>query len=112
VYSIPAKQKLTLREIADHWSGEIQPRMEPSKVLHNLVKAWWRGELIVLNGPSRAEMLRVLYKLYQDRIGFLASGLEEPVSSKVLPDVVANRTAQLMCDEQHDAKTIAFRREA
>jgi hypothetical protein len=86
VYPIPAKQRLSLWDIADHWSREIRPRREPWEVRDDLVKAWWRGELTAANGPSRPEMLRLLYKSYQDRIAFSAPGLGEPVSSKVLSD--------------------------
>ncbi len=85
MYPISAKQKLTLLDIAVHWSREIEPRIEPSEVLDGLVKAWWRGELTATNGPSRHETLRALYKSYQDRIAFTAPGLKEPVSSKTLP---------------------------
>jgi len=86
MYPIPAKQKLTLLDIADHWSREIEPPMGPSEVLDGLIKAWWRGELTAANGPSRPEMLRALYKNYQDRIKFVPPGLDEPVSTKTLPD--------------------------
>jgi hypothetical protein len=86
VYPIPAKQRLTLRDIADHWSREIKPRREPWEVLDGLVKAWWRGELTAVNGPSRPEMLWTLYKNYQDRIAFVVPGLEEPAISRALPD--------------------------
>jgi hypothetical protein len=86
VYPIPAKQKLFLLDIANHWSREIEPRMKLSEVLDGLVKAWWRGDLKAANGPSRPEMLWALYKDYQDRIAFIVPGLEEPSSSTALPD--------------------------
>lgn len=86
MHPIPAKQKLTLSEIANLWSREIALRMEPSEVMDGLVKAWWRGELTAANGPSRPEMLWALYKNYQDRIAFIVPGLEEPAISRALPD--------------------------
>jgi hypothetical protein len=86
VYPISAKEALFLWDIADHWSGEITPRMKPFKVLDGLVKAWWRGELTAVNGPSRLEMLRVLYKKYRDQIAFVIPESEEPTQWEVLPD--------------------------
>jgi hypothetical protein len=86
LYPIPAEQKLFLYEIADHWSREIKPRRERWEVLDGLVKAWWRGELKAANGPSRPEMLRLLYENYQDQIAFVVPGFEEPTKWEVLPD--------------------------
>jgi len=86
MYPIPAEQNLSLLDIAKHWSREITPRVEPLEVLDGLIKAWWRGELKPANGPSRADMLRVLYKNHQDQIAFVAPGLDEPPSTKELPD--------------------------
>jgi hypothetical protein len=86
VYPIPAKIRLTLCDIANHWSGEIKPHMDTSEVLNGLAKAWWRGELTATNGPSRPKMLWALYKDYQDRIAFVVPGLQEPAIFEVLPD--------------------------
>jgi hypothetical protein len=86
MYPIPAEQNLSLTDIANHWSREITPRVEPREVLDGLIKAWWRGELKAASPPSRADMLRALYKTYQDRIAFVAPGLDEPPSAKELPD--------------------------
>ena len=86
MYPISAKQNLTLLEIARHWSREITPPMKEAEVLDGLIEAWWRSELIATQGPSRADMLRVIYKTYQDRVAFTAPGLEESASTKALPD--------------------------
>jgi hypothetical protein len=86
MYPIPANQKLKLLDIANHWSREITPPVTPREVLEGLIKAWWRGELATASGQSRADMLRVLYAKYQDRIAFIVPGLPDPASTRELPD--------------------------
>ncbi len=39
------EKSLTLFQIADEWSREIQPARSLDELLNELVTAWWRGEL-------------------------------------------------------------------
>ena len=72
MFPISSKRKLPCIEIADYWSRETTVRIKPPEVFDDLIKAWWRGELKAANGASRPDMLRALYKNYQDRIAFVA----------------------------------------
>jgi hypothetical protein len=61
MFPIPSARKLSLAEIADYWSREIQPSASPQELRDVLAKAWWRGELIAANGSSRLSVLREHY---------------------------------------------------
>jgi hypothetical protein len=86
LYPIQASRSLTLLEIVDHWSREIKPARSRKELLDFLSQAWWRGEIDLAVGLRRVQLLRVLYKNYQNKIAFVVPGKAEPKSFKKLPD--------------------------
>ena len=53
----PADRNLTLDEIADDWSREIQPPRSKNELATELCKAWWRGEFEATRGPKRHQKI-------------------------------------------------------
>jgi hypothetical protein len=53
---------LTFREIANYWSGEINPSVSSTDLLRLLERAWWHGEVVGEAGLTRLTLLRVLVK--------------------------------------------------
>jgi hypothetical protein len=78
MFPIPYNRRLPLSLIADYWSREAQPAATKRETVTELIQAWWRGELIGSNGPSRLGMLRWLFRNLQDRVAFMAPGVEAP----------------------------------
>jgi hypothetical protein len=78
MFPIPSGRKLSFIEIAKYWSGEITPSVSPKELRDTISKAWWRGELVAENGPSRLNLLRALYLNCADFIAFAIPGMEEP----------------------------------
>jgi hypothetical protein len=79
-------KSLTLFQIADDWSREIQPARSLDELLNELVMAWWRGELEVVSGPTRLKLLKALFKNGQAEIPFWVNGADLPQTSWELPD--------------------------
>ena len=80
------EKSLTLFQIADDWSREIQPARSLDELLNELVTAWWRGELHAGNGPTRLKLLRALFKTSRAEIPFWIKGEDFPQTSWELPD--------------------------
>ncbi len=80
------EKSLTLFQIADDWSREIQPARSLDELLNELVKAWWRGELDAGSGPTRLKLLRALFKTSRAEIPFWVKGEDPPQTSWELPD--------------------------
>jgi hypothetical protein len=63
-----SKDKLSIREITDYWSREMQPPASPNELLACFERAWWLGEILGdLRLPSRLELLKSLFKLMRNR---------------------------------------------
>jgi hypothetical protein len=86
MFPIPSEQTLSLTDIANYWSGEITPRVPPRTLRDALSKAWWRGELVAANGPSRVHLLRALHSKCADEIAFAVLGEPAPPCSRPLDD--------------------------
>jgi hypothetical protein len=86
MFPIPADEKLSLFDIADYWAKEVTPRCTPIELLILLAKAWWRGDLLADNGPTRVKVLRALYTSFPDRIAFYVAGAAENPGVRELPD--------------------------
>jgi len=75
MFPIPTDRTLSIREIAEYWSGDIHPTVSPRKLRESMVQAWWRGEPLGANAPMPIDELRALYALYKsgsnDRVAFL-----------------------------------------
>ena len=80
------EKSLTLFQIADDWSREIQPARSLDELLNELVMAWWRGELHAENGPTRLKLLRALFKTGRAEIPFWVKGEDAPQTSWELAD--------------------------
>jgi hypothetical protein len=78
MYPIPSERKLSVVEIAKHWSREIDPPALAQELRDVISKAWWRGELIATNAPSRLSVLRYYYLKSAKFIAFAIPNTEEP----------------------------------
>lgn len=86
MFPIPSGRTLSLIDIAKYWSREIKPSASPHELRDTLSRAWWRGELVAANGPSRVDALRALHSKCADDIAFVAPGTPEPLHSRLLDD--------------------------
>jgi hypothetical protein len=86
MFPIPPGRKLSFIEIAEYWSGEIKPPTRPQVLLIAIGQAWWRGELVAANGPSRLKVLRTLYSTCTDSIAFIIPDMTVPPQSKLRDD--------------------------
>ena len=78
MFPIPSERKLSVVEIAEHWSGEIEPPASAQQLRDVISKAWWCGELIAANGASRLSVLRGYYLRSAHFIAFATPNAEEP----------------------------------
>jgi hypothetical protein len=78
MFPIPSERKLSVVEIAKHWSREIDPPALAQELRDVISKAWWRGELIAANGASRLSVLRGYYLRSAKFIAFAIPNTEEP----------------------------------
>src|SRR6516162_9482713 len=78
MFPIPSERKLSVVEIAKHWSREIEPPASPQELRDVISKAWWRGELIATDGASRLSVLRGYYSRSAKFIAFAVPNTEEP----------------------------------
>jgi len=80
MFPIPTDRTLSIREIAEYWSGDIHPTVSPRKLRESMVQAWWRGELLAANVPTPIDELRALYSLHKsgsnDRVAFVVPGVD------------------------------------
>jgi hypothetical protein len=86
MYPISADQNLGLREIADHWAGELGQPNRDDQLLQNLIRAWWAGEFGPVEAERRLPALKLLYKYHRNDMTFLISGDVEPETTRELPD--------------------------
>jgi hypothetical protein len=86
MFPIPSGQTLSFTDIANYWSREIKPSASPRELRDKISEAWWRGELVAANGPSRVHLLRSLYSKCADYIAFAIPGAPEPPCFRVLDD--------------------------
>jgi hypothetical protein len=86
MFPIPSGQTLSFIDIADYWSREINPSASPHELRDTISKAWWRGELVAANGPSRVNLVRALYSKCADSIAFAIPGVPDPPCSRLLDD--------------------------
>lgn len=61
-----SEDKLSIRDITDYWSREIQPPASPNELLACFERAWWRGE-INASQITRLELLKRLFKSMRSR---------------------------------------------
>jgi len=73
-----SEKPLTLYQIADDWSREIQPARSLDELLNELVPAWWRGELHAVSGPTRLKLLKALFKTSRTEVPFWVKGEAPP----------------------------------
>jgi hypothetical protein len=78
MYPIPSERKLSVVEIAKHWSREIKPPAPAQELRDDISKAWWRGELVAPNAPSRLGVLQHYYLMSAKFIAFAIPNTEEP----------------------------------
>jgi hypothetical protein len=86
MFPIPSGRKLSLIEIARYWSREIRPSASPEELRLALGTAWWRGELVTANSPSRLNLLRTLYLRCADYIASVIPDMPEPPTTRLLDD--------------------------
>ena len=86
MFPIPSGRKLSFFEICKYWSREIKPSASSQELRITLSKAWWRGELVAENGPSRLNLLRGIYSTRADFIAFIIPDETEPPQTKPLDD--------------------------
>jgi hypothetical protein len=84
MFPVSAKRRLSFTKIADYWSREIRAR--PLEILNELGRAWWRGQLTAVSGPSRADVFRGIYQLYSNRISFATRDSPDPPLGQELSD--------------------------
>ena len=84
MFPIPSERKLSVGEIARYWSRQIEPPASPQELRDTISKAWWRGELIATNAPSRLTVLRHYYLKSAKFIAFAIPNTEEP--PQLVPD--------------------------
>ena len=111
MYPIPASRSLTLHEIADHWSREIEPRRTKEELLRDLGRAFWRGEFTPTVGPTRLKFLISLFRTSRATLTFWVKGKRRPktlwfqadksallLELSVLP--IPNKSPKTWTDEQ------------
>jgi len=76
--SDPSERKLSVVEIAEYWSREIRLSAPPQNLRDVIGKAWWSGDLIAANSPSRLSVLRHYYLAPAEFIAFAVPDTEEP----------------------------------
>ena len=65
------KRALSVRDIADYWSREIDPRASKYELLNTLVAAWWLGEFRGHSRHSRLELLKIMSTSNELGIAFI-----------------------------------------
>jgi hypothetical protein len=78
MFPIPSERKLSVVEIAKHWSRQIEPPAPAQELRDAISKAWWSGELIAANSPSRLSVLSHYYLRSAKFIAFAVPNTEEP----------------------------------
>jgi hypothetical protein len=86
VFAISGTRKLNFMEIADYLSREPQVLMSFREILHELICAWWRGEFPELDGPTRSEVLRHIYRRRKGFVAFRVPGKPTMKRISYLPD--------------------------
>lgn len=86
MFPIPSGRTLSFIEIGKYWSRDRSSFASSEELQITLSKAWWRGELVAENGPSRLNLLRALYSTCADFIAFAIPDVEEPQQWRSLAD--------------------------
>ena len=86
MYPIPASRDLTMFEIADHWSREIEPHRKKMELFDDLCKAWWMGEFRPAKGMTRQQALTHLFKQCREELPFWINGENRPETRWIQPD--------------------------
>jgi hypothetical protein len=85
MFPIPANQPLTFAKVADFWSRDVTPRASRNELLNELVKAWWRGDLVA-SGAKRSDVLRAIYNFRPDLVSFAFPEAPDPKQENELPN--------------------------
>jgi hypothetical protein len=74
MFPIPSGRKLSFIDTGKYSSRDRSSFASSEELRITLSKAWWRGELVAENGPSRLNVLRAnisdlpgLYRVYHSR---------------------------------------------
>jgi hypothetical protein len=78
MFPIPSERELSIIDIALYWSREISPPASAQELRDTISKAWWSGDLIATNSPSRLSVLRHYYSRSAKFIAFIIPNTEEP----------------------------------
>ena len=79
--------KLSLRQISDYWSREIQPPASADELLDLLEGAWWSGEIVGEASTSRLQLLTGMFKsAHPLGIVFLVKDQQDASEIKILPN--------------------------
>jgi hypothetical protein len=66
------KAALSIEDIANYWSREIDPPRSKNELLDILVSAWWLGELHGDSAQSRLQLLKIMFtSTYRDDLGII-----------------------------------------
>ena len=90
MFPISSNQPLSFEKVADYWTREISFPVTSEEALHELTKAWWRGELVA-NGAKRCDVLRAIFCAL--RSDFLAFGYPESPDPSM--NELPNRTVEV-----------------
>ena len=85
MFPISSEQPLSFADVAYYWSLEIRPRASFNEVLNELVRAWWRGNLMA-SGARRVDVLRAIYKSAPHLVAFAFANSVDPPLRNELPD--------------------------
>jgi hypothetical protein len=84
MFPIPSGRNLSFIEIGKYWSRDKSSYASSEELRITLSKAWWRGELVAENGPSRLNLLRALYSICADFLAFIIPNETEPPQTRPL----------------------------
>ena len=84
MFPIPSGRKLSFIEIGKYWSRNKSSNASSEELRITLSKAWWRGELVAENGPSRLNLLRALHSTCADFLAFIIPNEMESPQTRLL----------------------------
>jgi hypothetical protein len=95
------KHKLSLQEISDYWSREIQPPASGKELYRLLESAWWLGEIRGDSAISRLQLLKKMFMVMRERddlgiVFIVGQDAGPPPVEKLLPD------GSLLVDIRHE----------
>jgi len=97
------KYKLSLHEISDYWSREIQPPASGNELYRLLESAWWVGEIRGDSAISRLQLLKKMFTAMRERddlgiVFIVRQDAGPPPVEKLLPD------GSLLVDIRHEIR--------